>query len=470
VPSARLALLLLAAACFDPQYGDTTACGPARECPPGRTCVGDRCLVEAGPDAPGPILDARPPDAFTNGQIHISVTKIGARAGDGTLTVILPPPIVTCLSDCPGLELDVDPGTFLSIGAVPAAGAFFEGFDGPCSGPSRSCLFTANAAASLNARFETIDRNLVFVTSQALPATNVGLAGADQFCRDRASQAHISGNFVAVLGGGSTSAVTRLGTTRGFIRLDGLPVADTVDDLFVDHRLWYPILFDEFGNPVKGYAWTGSDNFGNPAGLDADCMSWTGVGTGVAVHTAGSLTVPFTFDCMQPHPLVCAMVNKPAPVTQPPVSAGKLIFVTHHTWFPSAGLDAAQEICTEEQAPGHVSKPLLATAATPASALLVPDQLYVRPDGIPIGAGAELVTGRPRSGIWVHADGAYFVGDLIWTGSDDVTHRAASTNCDEWSNPNLVGNAALAVGGSADWWFALTEACSIAHAIYCVEQ
>src|SRR5262249_39285202 len=195
------------------------------------------------------------------------------------------------------------------------------GFAGPCSPPSGTCQFQPTGPVSLAAHFENIDHNLVFVTSEPLPSTGGGLQAADRFCADRAAAGPLSGTFVAILSDSTTAVVNRLRTARGFVRLDGLAIADTIAQLVMQHRLWYPILFDEYGNAVKGDAWYGSDQNGQPLTADLNCASWTVSGTGVAASTAGNLGALYIYNCTEPHPIFCAMVDRTAPVSQSVISA-----------------------------------------------------------------------------------------------------------------------------------------------------
>jgi hypothetical protein len=471
----RAALLLTLAACFNPVYSDQTRCGADMACPAGRTCVDGQCRIGPGlADAPPNAMDAPldGPDAPSG--IMVTITKTGATAANGAFTYLANSLPMTCDAGCASVTLNVDPGTIVMLTAAAASGSYFQGFGAPCPGPARFCMFNATQSVELGPRYERINNNLMFVTSKTydFPGAGTGLAGADNLCRAAATEAGLAGTYVAVLSDDVTAAPGRLvkGTmyARGFVRLDGKPIADTASNLLVEHRVWYPIAFDEHGTLALRFAWNGSNSDGSPNGPGGDCNGWSSTaGTGIESHTGGNVAAPFTESCAMARPVVCAGVDRGAPVTAPVVVPGKLIFVTSSHWMGSAGLTAAAALCTAEQPAGHATMPLLATT-TAASAILDMDQLYVRPDGVPIGTGAELAAGALRAGIWVHGDGSMAGNELVWTGSDDFTHPGSDGNCTAWSQAGFTGITGIPVAGT-EWWVASGEGCETPNSIYCVE-
>jgi hypothetical protein len=485
--SVRFALAVLLAACFQPSYSDQTRCSAAMECPPGRMCVNGFCHASSisdaplgGPDGPmdgpdGPMdgPDAPPDAPDGGGSLKITITKTGATAATGTFTYIAASTPTQCAAGCPGVTVNVPPDTIVMIAADAASGSYFLGYGAPCPGPARLCMFAPTQSVALAPRYERIDRNLMFVTSKTFdfPNSGTGLAAADALCRAAASQSGLAGTYVAILSDDVTGAAARLvkdGTTaRGFVRLDGLPIADTVSNLLVEHRLWYPVAFDEHGTLALRYAWNGTNLDGSPSGAAADCSSWTDSGgTGLESHTGSNLVAPFTENCSMPRPVVCAGVDHGAAVNAPVVTPGKLVFVTSSGWMGSGGLAAAAALCSAEQPEGHATMPLLATTSA-AAAILDSAQLYVRPDGVPVGTGAELASSALRTGIWVHGDGSAAGLAVVWTGSDDPTN-AATDNCVGWSSSGFLGVAGTPVAGP-EWWSSTSEPCSQFNSVYCIE-
>src|SRR5206468_3194505 len=73
--------------------------------------------------------------------------------------------------------------------------------------------------------------NYAFVTSQRVPTRFQPLEVADSRCNDAAAAAGLPGEYRAWLSTAAHYARDRLAGARGWIRTDGAPFADTVDDL-----------------------------------------------------------------------------------------------------------------------------------------------------------------------------------------------------------------------------------------------
>jgi hypothetical protein len=460
----RPLLALALAACFNPSYGDQTRCGAADECPPGRACMNGFCRAGGAPDASG-------------GPAALNITKTGG--GTGTFTFAPAGGSTTaCDASCPGAIVQLDPGTQVMLTAAPVPGAYFLGFGGPCPGPARQCTVTVTQPVALSPRFEAIDHNLMFVTATSFTGDFGSASGAsagDVLCQLAATRAGLAGSFVAVLGAtgrdpGSVLVRSGGGAARGFIRLDGQPIADTVTDLLVSHRVWYPVAFDENGNAAAILAWYGAGPDGHTGDTSATCSGWaTKTGQAYATHSGGNFASPFGIDCGESHPLVCAAVDRDSAVSAPAPSSGKRIFVTKGAWAPATGVPAAATLCSNEVGLGRQAAVLLPRDHVPASSWLVPGQLYVRPDGVPVGVGADLVAGQLGAGVWVHGDGDYAADVGVWTGTSDITHPAGAESCMTWSNAFGTGYIGAMVTGPY-WWAASNESCCIAHPVYCVEQ
>jgi len=88
----------------------------------------------------------------------------------------------------------------------------------------------ASPEAAFDQAIEDLAVNFVFATSTSYPADFGGLAGADAICNQHAGDAGLPGTYVAWLSTTTVDARDRLAGARGFVRPDGLPFADTVDD------------------------------------------------------------------------------------------------------------------------------------------------------------------------------------------------------------------------------------------------
>src|SRR5579862_2649322 len=118
--------------------------------------------------------------------------------------------------------------------------------------------------------------NKAFVTSATFTGDLGGQTGADAKCARAAKAVGLSGTFKAWLSTSKRNAKDKLGTARGFVRVDGQPFADQVSDI-VAGRIFNPLDIDENGdahpdspNPV----WTGTLGDGTVATGDT-CSDWT---------------------------------------------------------------------------------------------------------------------------------------------------------------------------------------------------
>jgi hypothetical protein len=118
--------------------------------------------------------------------------------------------------------------------------------------------------------------NWMFTTSMSQQPSLGGLSGADATCMKRAQAANLAGTFVALLSTSAVDARSRLGNSRGWLRTDGKPFADTQQQLF-SGAVRNPPSIDEFGKPIDAafYAvFTGSKPDGTRYD-DANTPDWT---------------------------------------------------------------------------------------------------------------------------------------------------------------------------------------------------
>jgi hypothetical protein len=479
--------LLLLVGCFSPGYTDATRCGAAPdECPPGRSCVGGFCVAAGAAavdaptpiDGPAPIDDAPTIDGPSTidapSIVTITVTKNGI--GEGSVTGDKGG--LACPRGCTTITANVARNTTVSLTATPVLGARFAGYGpGSCLGIARTCTFVATEDVTVEATFVSLDRNLIFVTSDTFTGALGGLDGADHACQVAASAAGLrSSDFVALLSTPTVQVGTRLSTgtglARGFIRMDGQPVADTVADLIVDHRILHPVVYDENGNAVADLVWTGTSAVGT--GAPQNCGSWSvtnddgeaGRSNGAAVFASGIRGCNFAYH------LYCASHSfaAPLPVQQ---AEGKLIWLSKGQIAGSDGLDAANTLCHDERPNGVAdAAALLATIAAPAANLVADDARYVRPDGVFVGTGADLKRGTLQTGIWVHVDKTYEELGPIHTGSFGfaMPARNYANDCSDWT---MGTETAIGIGGAmtvdASWWFGGPLSCNDGW-VYCVEK
>lgn len=357
--------------------------------------------------------------------------------GDG---VVVGPAGFTCNTGT--CTLDVDPGTTVNLRGLAAAGAWFAGWTGPCGG-NFDCELVVTADVSVIADF-TATPNRVFVTSTDTDGAFGGLAGGDAICATRAAAAGLTGTFIAYLSDSTTAAPSRIAASRGWVRTDGAPVADSPGQL-LGGSLIFPPRLDELGNDLEdAQVYTGTD-FGD-ATVDL-CGDWT-IGDG---SSSGSINeVKFGADmpgarqraCSFRARLLCVEIGRVVPV-ETRADTGRQAFVTANKWTPGGGRASADAHCASEATLGGLTGNFLAAIATSTETIksrFDPTAVYRRVDGVRLLRGPGLFTAS-----WMDVPpqldqfGAILSNDL-WTGTNRFdTLPAAADTCNDWT----VGTAAL---------------------------
>lgn len=331
------------------------------------------------------------------------------------------------------------------------------------------------------------DANFVFVTSARLvPSQLGGLAGADARCNDLAAKAHLPGRYVAWLSSAQGPARDRLGNAQGWVRPDGQPFANTVDEMLAG-KIFYPVMLDEHGQPVAApddFVATGTSDDGSLATDAQDhpltCNDWTsdtgyGLAAGSALATTHQWNLTSVDPCTQQARLYCFGIDRAVAVAPPPVTAtSRIAFVTSATFRSGTGLATATALCNTEAAvlTGHGSfVPLLATSmATARAAVTLGDRPFVRPDGvvaISVASGLHAFDAP----INVTPDGLSYVDDHVFLGAADLDSLGDAT-CSDWMSSD--GQMAGTVGLSAYMWprgvFGFTDGCDQPRRVVCLEQ
>lgn len=297
---------------------------------------------------------------------------------------------------------------------------------------------TANASA-----------NLVFVTSTTQAAGSLGgLAGADVVCEARATAISRPGHYVAWLSTTSTSARDRVVGARGWIRLDGLPVADTAADVG-SGRLLYPILLDDLGMPVTSFSepvMTATDETGR--GVGPTCSDFTVVSSqdltcGWPAGGTGSWTIGALAKCDVPVRLYCFGIDRQQQVLVSSPPPHRLAFITTATFTPGGGLAAADALCASEATslPGTYAALLATTTETAASRFSAGAPWY-RVDGVKFSD--DLVT--LDAPVEVTATGSHLARPYAWSGGFDAgTVGNTNSTCASWTaaGPPPTGLAGL---------------------------
>src|SRR5215831_1258472 len=300
--------------------------------------------------------------------------------------------------DCPGAcTASFAAGSHVSLEVIQNGGTAWNGWQGDCSGP-RFCDLVVDRDHSVTASISDLSggHNFVFASEPHAPGTFGSLAAADQWCMLSAAHAGLPGTYVAWLSTMATSAKAHVGSdARGWVRTDGLPVADTMDDLLTG-RMLMPISLGADGRPINAFPVTGT----TPTGMvdqDSNCSDFTNP---AAVHSAGdfkgtgsdwtsiALFTAVPLPCNREDPIYCFGIDQTAPLTVAPPS-GRLAFLSQRTWNIGGGVVAADQICqSEADAAGKrgTFHALLATSTAPAATRLDDGPPWFRADGVPITA------------------------------------------------------------------------------------
>jgi len=332
----------------------------------------------------------------------------------------------------------------------------------------------------------TGSRNVAFVTSTAVvPGSLGGLAGADAFCADRAAAAGIPGTFRAWLSSTTVDARDRLGAARGWVRPDGRPVVDTVEDLVANGPHLYPLTIDELGQTVIGArvvtATNGLDSRVEITAERGTCDDWTSTGgraTGAYNDAQGIMWQDYaSVDCIDSAHLYCFGVDHDTVLPSPPAPKGRIAFVSTGIAAGSGGLAGLDARCQADAANHGLPTTVLALAATSnasaASRFDPTGSPWFRPDGVQVvGSASDLATGDWQAAINLQADGLTYLGNYgANTGAPDPA-SLASTNCDDWSDRtgNLTVGIVGRVGPAAFAFFADSPSCNNSLSrVYCLE-
>jgi hypothetical protein len=355
------------------------------------------------------------------------------------------------------------------IGFAPVGG----GDGGPGSGDDSGITLNGDAISA-------IASNLVFVTStSAAPGSYGGLAGADAMCQERAMAVGLPGSYVAYLSTLTVNAVDRLGSARGWSRLDGRPVFDTVADIKA-YSMFYPPLFDDLGRVVTVNVATGTTQ--TAVGNGWDCTGWTSTTSlqicgGFPHGTNWSLSF-FDSSCQTTHPVYCFGVDRNVP-TAPPAIPSRRAFLTQGSWMSGGGITSADAFCQGEanaaSLPGTYLALLATSTATAISRFDLTGPPWVRLDNTELAlSNAAFATSDTIAPLDTTTALTHTVG-LVMTGatSPDVVGTTALT-CGDWtiSNPSkswydgysgLIGSAFFDYGGGG-------VGCNNPGPLYCLQQ
>ena len=329
--------------------------------------------------------------------------------------------------------------------------------------------------------------NIAFVTSNARPVTEItSIAFADQWCMEAAGAASLEGTFKAWLSSATENARDRLGSARGWVRVDGKPFIDLIEDALLAKRMYYPLRIDENGNdiitslpPVIHWAATGTNDMGivdRPlTGTSTnDCGGYTGTGAIRAGYPDGAgreWTAGTLLNCsstLMMH-VYCLQTDRVSEVDAP-IATGRRIFASGTPMPAGAGLAAFDSRCMADAVGASLTGEFRAAVATSTMSALERvggPQPWTRVDGVE--ATSDLM--EFQAPINVTAAAVYLEEGGAWNGA--MTPIALGTEtCFDWtmSVPDEFGRVGDIARSTSAGFGATQTACNSANTVYCVER
>lgn len=371
-------------------------------------------------------------------------------------------------------------------------GTYFAGFGGDCSGIAE-CAITMDEDKQVTVEFREQTHNFVFLASRSEYTAEGGTDYFDESCNELATAAGINSAtndaYVAWISDDTSLALDRLGTTaRGWVRLDGKPVVDTVDDLLAG-KFIHTVRIDDKGVTHENQI-VATGTLADGSAAPDNCNNWTSEASGYDFAYGANYGGPTywtefgTRGCNIGVLFYCFGTGLSQPITLTP-EEGKLIYLSE-PYTPNPDI-TPDEACAASAPSGTGDvRAMLAYDGKAGADVLSNGTRYVRPDGQFLGLGAEIVEASSpgvqgsvddflNTGIWQSGDGTYLneVDSAVWVGDINIT-RAILSECDTFTT--TTGSATVGDyrnSGSGFWdqeYGDRYRDCSTPHRFYCVEQ
>ena len=323
--------------------------------------------------------------------------------------------------------------------------------------------------------------NVMFVTSSTYDLTNLGgLPGANMKCMTAATNAGLTGTYVAWLSSPTSNAIDTLNGSRGWVRTDGAPFADRVTDI-MDGTILYPPVIDESGHPLSADTAVATGTSAN--GTEAtNCFISPSITTGIAGGGTSEWTQGAGIQsCMTALHLYCFQIGHLVPL-QPLPMGPKLAFLSSPVSLMAGAnitqLDAhcqADALATGLQS--HMFQAFAADSSESAAQRFTsPMAARSRLDGVIVTSDLGqfgLITAMDAP-LDQTADGQY-IDDTPFAGAagPSVKGLIANDDCSSWSNNTSTTYARLGQSGriGASAFGQRTNApCNSPERVYCIEQ
>ena len=435
--------------------------------------IGDPRLLDAG--GAGTDLDGgSQPQSFTL-TVVASGGAVAARSvtsGDGA---------IDCGATCSHAYAG---GTQVTLTAAAASGKglAFQTWAGDCAGSANAptCTLLMDQARNVSATFAPV--NYVFISAATFDAS-MGVLAGDTVCQTEATARGFpdASRYIAWLSDINAPAAGRIVAARGWVRLDGLPVLDSPNDVT---RILYPPRLGSLGQDLTSVrVVTGTDAIGSSA---ANCLNFTTNGSmqmaavGQPGSGAGGWTDAGDTPCNGTDLHVYCFGTAAVSQVVPPAVSGRLAFASDGTFNPSTGRGMADALCKGEATAGGLPGDYLALVSLIAEAASqrfdTTGPVWVRRDGVQLTtrpsdlfAGDGLVAALDVTGTTRYLDH----NDRIWTGSDkpNTAGMFELSTCNDWSAPQ--GSGAVGVPDSTagfNYYHAQSLPCDTPHRVYCLQR
>lgn len=279
------------------------------------------------------------------------------------------------------------------------------------------------------------------------------LEAADGACAGVAAASGLTGNFVAYLSSPTTPARARLGNARGFVRVDGKPVADTVED-FANGQLRHPIALAANGalgaaSVVTVSTSTGTyDATANCAGMTDFTSGWVASGAsqggGAAFQNDGASGC-----ALSSFAVYCVQTDFQTPLAQPTIASdAHRVFVSTAPFVSGGGLASADALCANEASaaglPGAYVAFLPNGLATAASRIANDGAPVVRVDGVQVAPTIQAFIARLWTApIATTATGHSFAGSIgMWTAAPNPFVETDG-NCADYTSKSAASTTTV---------------------------
>ena len=408
---------------------------------------------------------------------------------------------IVCTSATAPCVVEIPAGTSVGLGAEHAVGSIFTRWSTPACVPSGLfCLFnTEIPEISVTVTFQAL-ANLVFSTEGTVVAGALGgseaeaLTAADAFCQSEAERAGRPGTYMAWLSTTGAGAADRLRAARdpdpqGWLRMDGRVFADTIDGV-VASAPYYPVRFDQFGNPHDEYTATGTLSDGQ-LHTGRNCDDFTSndpegfLAAGSSDQGDRGWTNSSSQRCDDELSLVCFGTDLSAPQT-PWVHSGRRVFYSGDS-LVLTGPDSPDRLCAQQALaaglPG-IYRAMVAVGdegigehvfGVDGDAINYPGGPWVTPDArLVTESGSGILLEESLAALSVTAGGTR-LSDWARPWSGTVLHFGdpefdVGPNCGDWSDTGETGVNGLAGSVNANNRFSqITSDCTSSNGVLCAE-